>query len=85
MGAAFLVMALLFPRLTLLYCWLFDHMPANTTPFGADLIGAIFAPRLLVGYWTYDAGVHPIWTVLYVVFFLAAFIGQRARVRVESE
>lgn len=43
MGSLFLFFAFFFPRLTLLLVWLFGTMPANGTPFLADLLGAIFA------------------------------------------
>lgn len=79
MTTAFLVCSLLFPRPTLLVCWLWLGMPENTTPLALDVLGAIFAPRLLLAWWAYEASVHPFWIVLYVVFSLFVSRGTSRR------
>jgi hypothetical protein len=84
MSTTFLVFALLFPRPTLLVCWLCGTLPTNDTPFAADVLGALLAPRLLLGWWTHaDATVHPVWTALFVGLFVLStlFGGARARSR----
>lgn len=76
MTTAFLVLALLFPRITLAVCWLFGWMPSNDTPIAADVLAWVFAPRLLCAWWTHHAdGVHAIWTALFVVCFVLSLFG----------
>lgn len=75
MSNLFLFFALLFPRPTLLLAWLFGIMPANGTPFLADLLGAIFAPRFLIAWWLYEAQAHPFLIGLFVVFGILEFVG----------
>lgn len=77
MSTLFLVLGLILPRITLLVAWLSDSLPANDTPFALDVVGTIIAPRLLIAYWTHTNQEHVLWTILYVVMFLAVFVGQR--------
>lgn len=65
MNILFLIGALLFPRLTLLFCWSTGSLPLNTTPFALDVALGLIAPRFLVSFWALGLGVHPLW-----VFFL---------------
>ena len=67
MGSLFLFFAFFFPRATLLLTWLFGTIPANDTPFVVDVIGAIFAPRLLVAWWAYCLNLHPLLIILFVI------------------
>lgn len=86
MTTTFLVLGLLFPRLMLGWCWFAGTMPANDTPFAADVLAYFLCPRLLVAYWTLQTpGVHIIWTILYVLLFLSAGTGQAtARMRTRT-
>lgn len=83
MTAAFLFCSFLFPRLTLLVCALFGMMPANDTPLVADVIAFFVAPRLLIAWWLYEAGAHPLLVVLFAVGGLTELFGggQAARSR----
>lgn len=76
----FLVLGLLFPRLTLLFTYLFGNMPDNSTPFAADVLCAILMPRFLIAFWVYEQHLNAIWIVLYVFFGIAELFvrpGQR--------
>lgn len=76
----FLILGLIFPRLTLFVCWLTGSIPANTTPFALDVIGALFLPRFLIAVWAYEAHVHIGWVVAYVVLGLAELLGGGGKV-----
>lgn len=79
MSSAFLFFAALFPRLTLLVCWVSGVMPANHTPFIADVLGAIVAPRLLIAVWAYEAGMHPIIPILFAAMQVMETFNTRVR------
>ena len=72
MTACFLIGVGFFPRLTLLLCWLTHAMPTNTTPFLIDIIGVLFAPRLLIAYWLF-AGGYSYWLV--AIFTILGLFG----------
>lgn len=78
MTTSFLVFSLLFPRLTLLWCYLTSGIPINSTPVAVDVVGSIFVPRFLIAFWTYEAHTHIAWTLLFVLFGLAELGGSRA-------
>jgi hypothetical protein len=44
----FLVLSLLFPRITLLIAWCNNCIPLNTIPFWGDFFMTIFIPRILI-------------------------------------
>ena len=44
----FLVLGLIFPRITLFIAWMGGSIPANNIPFIGDLFMAIFVPRVLI-------------------------------------
>lgn len=67
MSSAFLFFAALLPRTTLLVCWVAGVLPVNHTPFIADVLGAIVAPRLLIAVWAYEAGMHPIIPIIFAM------------------
>ena len=72
----FVGLTLFFPRLALAGYWLMGNMPANETTFWLDVAMFWFAPRLLVGWWLWqDAAWHPLWSVLFVVFYLSSAFG----------
>lgn len=75
----FLVLGLLFPRLTLLFTYLFGNMPDNSTPFGADVLCAILMPRFLIAFWVYEQHLNAIWIVLYVFFGIAELLSSSGR------
>jgi hypothetical protein len=81
MTTMFLVLSLFFPRLTLLCYWLFGDMPPNSTPFIADVLGAVFVPNLLVAYWAWESKVHFMWVVVHVVFALTRPRGESEAVK----
>lgn len=85
MSSVFLFFVFFFPRLTLLLVWLFGTIPANDTSFVLDVIGAIFAPRLLVGWWLYVAGAHPLLIILFVLAGLSELFGGGSSVSTSSE
>lgn len=86
MTTAFLVLGLLFPRITLLWCYFVAGIPTNDTPFALDVMASVFAPRLLIAWWAYHTpGVHPLWTVLYVVVWAAVVLGQRSSASTQSD
>ena len=69
----FVGFVLFFPRVSLLWCYLIAGMPANDTPLGLDAMMFVFAPRLLVAWWLWqDPTWHPLWSALFVVFWLGA-------------
>lgn len=44
----FLVLGLIFPRITLLIAWFSHGIPANNIPFLGDFFMAVFIPRVLI-------------------------------------
>jgi hypothetical protein len=62
----FLVPALFLPRTTLLLCWFLGELPLNSTPFWADFCAALLFPRLLIAYWAWESGAHPIWALIFM-------------------
>ncbi|MBM73765.1 MAG: hypothetical protein CMK59_00075 [Proteobacteria bacterium] len=61
MSFFFLLFCVLFPRLTLLVCYFFFDIPANTTPFWIDALGFFLFPRILIAYWGYNLNVSFLW------------------------
>lgn len=69
----FVGLNLFVPRLALLGYYLMGYMPANDTSFTLDAMMFVFAPRLLVAWWLWqDPSWHPLWSVLFVVFWFGA-------------
>lgn len=71
----FILCALFFPRVTLIFLWLMHDMPQNSTPFILDVIATIFCPRLLVAFWLYEANFHPLLVLIFVVFGVMELLG----------
>jgi hypothetical protein len=68
----FLLLSLFFPRLVLLFSWLSNNLPYNTTPFWADLMCSIFLPRILVLVYIYDIqGSSPWFFIHLIALFIA--------------
>ena len=80
MSTLFMVFALLFPRITLLVTWLFGTMPVNDTPFWADALATLFAPRFLLAYWAYGLHEHIVWVALFVIVGIIELLGSGNRV-----
>lgn len=73
MTGLFVGFALMFPRLTLFVCWVGSAIPANDTAFALDVVGALVAPRLLVGWWLWsDPAWGGWWAFLFFVVSLFA-------------
>lgn len=70
MSNMFLGFGLLFPRLTLLVGYFLTGLPPNDTPFAVDVLAAIVAPRLLLAWWAYAAGYHPLVAAIFVLIDL---------------
>jgi hypothetical protein len=70
MTTLFMAIALFFPRLSLLFAWMFDNIPANDTPFIVDFIMALFVPRFWLAYVAHYNQEHIIWVILFVIFGL---------------
>lgn len=49
-------------------------MPVNPTSFTVDVVGALFAPRLLIADWLYEGGYHPLLVAIFVVLQILAMI-----------
>ena len=81
----FFLFAAFFPRLTLLIGWAFSLLPANDTPFMLDVICALLAPRLLVAWWGWHNGLHPLWSALFVALQFSEWMIPRVReIQVDS-
>ena len=79
----FLLGAGLFPRLTLLFCWMLGGVPTNNTPFALDVICAIFCPRGLIAWWLWEAGAHPLLVGVFAVLQILEWVrGSMPTVRV---
>ena len=77
----FLLLTLLFPRLTLLLAWLTGGIPQNSTPFFADVIGTWMVPNFLIAYWIWETpGVHPVWMVMHLAVGLWRLVKEREKV-----
>ncbi len=64
----FIFCSFFFPRITLFVCWLCSTIPINDTPFALDLLAFIVAPRLLIAWWMFILGMHPLLIMLFVLF-----------------
>jgi hypothetical protein len=65
-----LFFGLFFPRITLALCFINNQVPINSTPFILDCIGSLFFPRLLIAFWAFELGEHPLWIAIYLIFGL---------------
>jgi hypothetical protein len=75
MSSLFLFFSFFCPRTTLLICWVLGMMPANNTPFIADVLGAFFAPRLLIAWWLYEAHANPFLVAIFAIFGVLELLG----------
>jgi hypothetical protein len=71
----FLVLSLIFPRITLLIAYCSGQIPSNTIPFWGDFIMAVILPRVLVMiYIAGNLGVNSPWFWIHLVFMAATFL-----------
>jgi len=82
LSTLFLFSSAFFARTTLLVCWLFGALPVNHTPFAVDVLAAVFAPRLLIAWWAYEAHMHPLVVVVFAALELFEKFSPRVRVKV---
>jgi hypothetical protein len=85
MDIYFLIFSLFFPRIVLLVFFLLypQLYPANAVPQWADILLAIFMPRVLILIYIYQSlGADNVWFIAHlVVMILAYFGGGRETVR----
>ena len=80
-STAFLVWALFFPRLTLLFTYWFSNIPANTVPFAADVCGALFVPNFLIAFYVYGQEGFSVWFFLHCALGLIRLLSERVSYR----
>lgn len=66
-GFWFLLIGLIFPRLTLFITYFWGNIPLNYIPFVCDVFGAIFVPRFLIAIYCFTLG-YPVWGTFYLIF-----------------
>lgn len=74
-GIWFLLLSLIFPRVTLFFWWMCGNLPYNTTPFIADFFGAILIPRILILVYIYELQGMSTWFWIHFVVMILWFIG----------
>jgi hypothetical protein len=71
----FLILGLLFPRLTLLIAYCNDAIPTNNIPFWGDFMMAVFIPRILISiYIGTTMGCDNVWFIIHVIGAAISFI-----------
>jgi hypothetical protein len=71
----FLVLSLIFPRLTLFIAWCSGGIPPNTIPFFAEVLMTLFVPRVLVLiYIATTMGMHE-WFWIHLVVMVLVWSG----------
>lgn len=63
----FLVFGLIFPRLTLLVCYLNHSVPLNNVPFWGDFFLTLLVPRFLIAFYIYLNMGNCNWMWAYIV------------------
>jgi Na+/alanine symporter len=72
----FLVISLIFPRITLLIAWLNGSIPYNTIPFILDAVMAVFLPRVLILiYIGTNMGCDNAWFIIHAIVGALVWIG----------
>jgi hypothetical protein len=81
----FLLLGLIFPRLTLLFTWLCGHIPYNDVPLPLDALGALILPRFLIAYYiATDIGTASPWFWAYVIVGVITFLTGGLRITTRS-
>jgi len=71
----FLILSLLFPRLTLFIAYCNGSIPANTIPLLGDVIMAVFIPRILILiYIAANMGASSGWFCIHLIVAIIAMI-----------
>lgn len=73
-GIWFLLLSLIFPRLTLLFWWIFGNLPLNNTPFIADIFSSIIIPRILICVWIYDLQGWSAWFITHLIVAIISYV-----------
>jgi len=71
----FLILGLLFPRLTLLFSWFCGNIPINDIPLWGDILMSIFIPRVLIALYIHGVGGSKMWIALFVIFEILEKLG----------
>lgn len=79
MNGCILYAAIFFPRIMLFLAWYAEIIQKNSTPFFLDVVCFFICPRFLIAYWTYEWGVHPLLTIVFVVAGLIEAVGGSSR------
>lgn len=82
-GTWFLLLSLIFPRITLFFWWITNNLPFNTTPFLGDFFATIFVPRILILVWIYDLQGISAWFCIHLVTMF--FFGLCSMIRYDSK
>jgi len=70
MSSIFILMSAFFTRLTLILYFSMGIIPKHDTPIIADVLGFLFAPKLMIAWWMYIAGMNPFLITLFIVLGL---------------
>ena len=70
----FLLLGLLFPRISLLIFWLTGSLPYNTTPLWSDALLSMFFPRALFCWWIYDIQGYSGWFWIFFISLILSII-----------
>ena len=67
----FLIWTLFFPRITLIYYYANNWIPANAIPFFGDVVMTVIIPRLLVLFYIYqNIGANNFWFWAHLVMLI---------------
>lgn len=80
-GIWFLVLSLFFPRFTLFFWWMTNNLPFNTTPLWADVISAIFIPRVLILVFIHENQQFSEWFWIHFVAMIIAYVFQFIKIK----
>lgn len=76
----FLALGLFLPRIALIIAYINGQIPPNTIPFLADVVIAIFVPRVLFILYCVDQfGWNGNWTIAHIIFAIIAATSTRSR------
>lgn len=71
MNEYLLFFSLFVPRISLFFAFVSNAIPVNFVPFWADVVLAIFIPRLLILLYIYGTlGADSGWFIAHVIFFI---------------
>lgn len=70
----FLLISLLFPRITLFIAWISGTIPLNNVHLFFDLLGALIFPRLLIIYYIVYAELGIGWLIAHIIALIIKII-----------